>query len=89
MTRFSNFTDEELDAMEEAFCNEGLKSLVFEIRRERRYRERNQNGTPLSEELEKINEEFLSECPNTNARMICMSIIDKHIAELKGENKWH
>lgn len=39
MTRFSNFTDEELDAMEEAFCNEGLKSLVFEIRRERRYRE--------------------------------------------------
>lgn len=40
MTRFSNFSDEELDAMEEAFCNEGLKSLVFEIRRERRYRER-------------------------------------------------
>lgn len=39
MTRFSNFTDEELDAMEEAFCNEGLKSLVFEIRMERRYRE--------------------------------------------------
>lgn len=38
MTRFSNFTDEELDAMEEAFCNEGLRSLVFEIRRERRYR---------------------------------------------------
>lgn len=39
MTRFSNFTDEELDAMEEAFCNEGLKYLVEEIRRERRYRE--------------------------------------------------
>lgn len=39
MTRFSDFTDEELDAMEEAFCNEGLRSLVFEIRRERRYRE--------------------------------------------------
>lgn len=39
MTRFSNFTDEELDAMEEAFCNEGLKYLVSEIRIERRYRE--------------------------------------------------
>ena len=39
MTRFSNFTDEELDAMESAFCNEGLGYLVEEIRRERRYRE--------------------------------------------------
>lgn len=39
MTRFSMFTDEELDAMEEAFCNEGLKWLVFEVRREREYRE--------------------------------------------------
>lgn len=39
MTRFSGFTDNELDMMEEAFCNEGLKDLVFEIRRERRYRE--------------------------------------------------
>lgn len=39
MTRFSNFTDEELDAMESAFCNEGLTYLVDEIRRERRYRE--------------------------------------------------
>ena len=39
MTRFSNFTDEELDAMESAFCNEGLIYLVDEIRRERRYRE--------------------------------------------------
>ena len=35
MTRFSNFTDEELDAMESAFCNEGLGYLVDEIRRER------------------------------------------------------
>lgn len=34
MTRFSNFTDDELDVMEEAFCNEGLKYLVFEIRKE-------------------------------------------------------
>jgi len=40
MTRFSNFTDEELDDMESAFCNEGLTYLVDEIRRERRYRER-------------------------------------------------
>lgn len=39
MTRFNMFTDEELDVMEEAFCNEGLKSLVFEVRRERKYRE--------------------------------------------------
>ena len=39
MTRFSGFTDDELDMMEEAFCNEGLKDLVFEIRIERRYRD--------------------------------------------------
>lgn len=39
MTRFSMFTDEELDAMESAFCNEGLTWLIDEIRRERRYRE--------------------------------------------------
>lgn len=39
MTRFSNFTDEELDAMESAFCNEGLGFLVDEIRTERRLRE--------------------------------------------------
>lgn len=39
MTRFSMFTDNELDAMESAFCNEGLGLLVEEIRRERRYRE--------------------------------------------------
>ena len=39
MTRFNMFTDDELDMMEEAFCNEGLKYLVDEVRRERRYRE--------------------------------------------------
>ena len=39
MTRFSTFTDEELDAMESAFCNERLINLVDEIRMERRYRE--------------------------------------------------
>jgi hypothetical protein len=39
MTRFSIFTDKELDAMESAFCNEGLGFLVEEVRRERRYRE--------------------------------------------------
>ena len=39
MTRFSMFTDEELDTMESAFCNEGLKLLVDEIRLERRLRE--------------------------------------------------
>lgn len=38
MTRFSGFTNDELDMMEEAFCNEGLKSLVFEIRKERSLR---------------------------------------------------
>lgn len=40
MTRFSTFSDEELDTMESAFCNEGLGFLVEEVRRERRYRER-------------------------------------------------
>ena len=39
MTRFSMFTDEELDAMESAFCNERLTYLVYELRGERRYRE--------------------------------------------------
>ena len=38
MTRFSSFTDDELDMMEEAFCNERLKGLVYEIRREREMR---------------------------------------------------
>ena len=42
MTRFCMFTDDELDMMEEAFCNEGLKSLVFEIRNERVNREVNE-----------------------------------------------
>lgn len=41
MTRFASFTDKELDAMEAAFCNEGLKFLVEEVRRERRFREYN------------------------------------------------
>ena len=40
MTRFNMFTDEELDSMEEAFCNERLIYLVDEVRRERRYREK-------------------------------------------------
>lgn len=39
MTRFSSFTDDELDMLEEAFCNEGFKYLVDEVRRERRCRE--------------------------------------------------
>ena len=43
MTRFSNFTDDELDAIESALCNEGGsrfdEGLIDEIRRERRYRE--------------------------------------------------
>ena len=39
MTRFNMFMDEELDVMEEAFCNEGLKYLIYEIRTERRCRE--------------------------------------------------
>ena len=38
MTRFSAFTDEELDAMESAFCNEGLRFLVEEVRLERQLR---------------------------------------------------
>lgn len=39
MTRFNMFTDKELDAMETAFCEEGLYWLIDEIRMERRYRE--------------------------------------------------
>lgn len=39
MTRFSNFTDEELDVMEDAFCNERIKYLVAEVRTERIHRE--------------------------------------------------
>ena len=39
MTRFRAFTDEELGAMESAFCNEGLGFLIDELRRERRFRE--------------------------------------------------
>ena len=35
MTRFSGFTNDELDMMEEAFCNEGLKQFVYEVRQER------------------------------------------------------
>jgi hypothetical protein len=50
MTRFSNFTDEELDAMESAFCNEGLGYLVEEIRMERRYRERQKLWSETQEE---------------------------------------
>lgn len=38
MTRFGGFTYDELDIMEEAFCNEGLKYLVCEIRTERNSR---------------------------------------------------
>lgn len=48
MTRFWVFSDEELDAMESAFCNEGLGFLVDEIRRERRYRE-NMHGLESEE----------------------------------------
>lgn len=44
MTRFNMFTDDELDAMESAFCNEGLAYLVDEVRRERRYRENKKRG---------------------------------------------
>ena len=44
MTRFYRFTDEELDAMESAFCNEGLGYFVDELRRERRYREIRKEG---------------------------------------------
>lgn len=42
MTRFSNFTDDELDTLEDACCQVGAKWLVDEIRaeRERRYKYR-------------------------------------------------
>ena len=38
MTRFSNFTDKELDAMEEALSIAGALLLVEEIRKEKRFR---------------------------------------------------
>ena len=38
MTRFSTFSDKELDAMEEAFCIAGLLLLDEEIRREKNNR---------------------------------------------------
>ena len=44
ITRFAMFTNEELDAMESAFCNEGLTYLVDEIRTERRLREGRKRG---------------------------------------------
>ena len=37
--RFKDFTDTELEMMEIAFCNEGYKYLVEEVRRERERRE--------------------------------------------------
>jgi len=47
MTRFSNFTDEELDNMESAFCSEGLTRLVEEVRLERQIRQQNKyNNIP-------------------------------------------
>lgn len=38
MTRFSNFTDKELDAMEEALSIAGALLLVEEVRKEKRFR---------------------------------------------------
>ena len=38
MTKFSMFTDDELDDMESAFYNKGLRYLICEIRTERRRR---------------------------------------------------
>lgn len=40
MGRFRMFTDDELDTMESAFCNEGLLYLVDEVRTEKRSREK-------------------------------------------------
>lgn len=54
MTGFSDFTDEELDVMEEAFCNEGLKRFVDEIRKERRYRESRKAESEVVEIAEEI-----------------------------------
>jgi len=53
-----------------------------------------ENGTPLEEELEKIKAEIMSignwreiyEVPNGYV-VECLNIIDKHIAELKGEQE--
>lgn len=50
MTRFNMFTDEELNYMESAFCNEGLIYLVDEVRRERRYRETQRQSLNYADE---------------------------------------
>ena len=39
MTRFSSFTDAELDTLEDACCQVGARWLIDEIRQERRLRE--------------------------------------------------
>ena len=40
MTRFKNFTNDELDTLEDGCCQVGANWLIEEIRLERRYRER-------------------------------------------------
>lgn len=40
-TRFSNFSNDELDTLEDACCQVGARWLVDEIRLERRLRESN------------------------------------------------
>lgn len=56
MTRFNMFTDDELNVMESVFCNEGLKYLVDEIHRERRYREINKRIFYKWKEIMKMEE---------------------------------
>ena len=70
-----------------------LKDTLYDERTPNNYiqavrmgREALENQASLQTELEKINTEFLAKCPNTNARAICMGIVNNHIKELKGEN---
>ena len=87
-TRFSMFTDDELDNMEEAFCNEGLTYLVDEIRRERRYGRKTDTVDKIRAEIEThcglIKENhcrYCSYCNNVMGVREIVEIIDKYKAE--------
>lgn len=46
-----------------------------------------ENTMKQIEELEKIKAEIYNKCPCTSVRETTLYILDKHISELKGENK--
>jgi len=60
-----------------------LKKLVYQGHLTEKDLSRLYTDNDVVAELEKIKAEFFDECPNTNARSICISIVNKHIYELK------